>query len=274
MITELYILDRLINKHIKLKVSKPLETLAYGQKVLYTLSDDPDKKISLWINVGYTVPTEKDGIFLDVLAGSKKEKFDEYQKKALSLFPLFKKEFKKLFTPVIPVTARSNYQGNQIYFYFYSEQRFVFSEFVKSFRNKIGIHFFLFQVGARDMMRLSPTNHIDLAACGCGPLGCSSLGPLPSVEMENIALQWLEGKDIEKLKGRCGKLKCSIIYEKDLYLEESKKYPYKWQEVKTSDWCMKCGGYNIMTWEVILYDQHNHLNKKNLSEITFTPTIS
>jgi cell fate regulator YaaT (PSP1 superfamily) len=58
-------------------------------------------------------------------------------------------------------------------------------------------------------------------------LCCKSTRALPSVEIENIVLQNLEGRDIEKLKGRCGKLKCSIMYELELYTEESKKFPHK-----------------------------------------------
>jgi cell fate regulator YaaT (PSP1 superfamily) len=50
---------------------------------------------------------------------------------------------------------------------------------------------------------------------------------LPSVEIENIIVQNLEGRDIEKLKGRCGKLKCSLVYELELYIEEGKRFPHK-----------------------------------------------
>jgi cell fate regulator YaaT (PSP1 superfamily) len=45
--------------------------------------------------------------------------------------------------------------------------------------------------------------------------------------MENLVMQNLEGRDIEKLKGRCGKLKCSLIYELETYIQESKKFPPK-----------------------------------------------
>jgi len=47
------------------------------------------------------------------------------------------------------------------------------------------------------------------------------------VEIENIIIQNLEGRDIEKLKGRCGKLKCCLVHELELYTEESKKFPHK-----------------------------------------------
>jgi cell fate regulator YaaT (PSP1 superfamily) len=76
---------------------------------------------------------------------------------------------------------------------------------------------------------------------------------LPSVEIENIVLQNLEWRDIEKLKWRCGKLKCCLIYELDLYTEESKKYPSKWTQVcgkNSGDFCGYVSSYSIMTWDV------------------------
>jgi len=69
---------------------------------------------------------------------------------------MFKKLFKKYFNDSIPVTARYHVFSDQIYFYFYSEERYVFSEFVKELRELLGKSIFLFQVGARDMVRMSP----------------------------------------------------------------------------------------------------------------------
>ena len=83
------------------------------------------------------------------------------QKKAKEHFPMFKKMFKAAFSTAIPVTARYHMFVNQRYFYFYSEQRFNFVEFIKEFRQALGGQFFLFQVGARDMVKMSPgTDHI------------------------------------------------------------------------------------------------------------------
>lgn len=116
------------------------------------------------------------------------------------MYALFKKQFASQFAGATPITARSDLYGSIIYFYFYSEERYNFADFVRSFRAQLPCQFFIYQVGARDMIRLSPHAKDYLAACGCGPLGCCSLGKLPSVEMDNIALQSLEGRDVEKLK--------------------------------------------------------------------------
>jgi cell fate regulator YaaT (PSP1 superfamily) len=160
------------------------------------------------------------------LTSEEVQEFDEMQDKARQHFPLFKKMFKKAFPGAIPITARYHMFSSQRYFYFYAEQRFNFVEFIKEFRQALGGQFFLFQVGARDMVKLSPgTDHI----VGCNGLNlcCKSNRPLPSIDVEDLLIQHLDGRDIERLKGRCGKLKCSLVYEVETYVSESKEFPPK-----------------------------------------------
>ena len=145
---------------------------------------------------------------------------------ALDIFPLFKKLFRKSFHESIPITARFQIFADQIYFYFYSEERYVFTDFVKELRQELGKNIFLFQIGARDMVKMAPGTDC-IRGCNGINLCCKSTRPLPSVEIENIIIQNLEGRDIEKLKGRCGKLKCSLVYELEMYTEEGKKFPPK-----------------------------------------------
>jgi hypothetical protein len=64
----------------------------------------------------------------------------------LEIFPFFKKLFKKNFANSIPVTARFHIFADQIYFYFYSEERYIFTDFVKELRQELGKNIFLFQI--------------------------------------------------------------------------------------------------------------------------------
>lgn len=107
--------------------------------------------------------------------------------------------FRKAFPTAIPVTARYHMFVRQRYFYFYAEQRFNFVEFIKEFRQSLGAQFFLFQVGARDMVKMSPaTDHI--IGCNDHNLCCKSNRPLPSIDVEDLLVQHLDGRDIERLK--------------------------------------------------------------------------
>ena len=144
---------------------------------------------------------------------------------------------------------------DQLYFYFYSEERYVFSDFVRDFRQEIWKNIFLFQVGARDMMRLDPNAKTYAVGSDCGmEIACQGLGLLPSVEMESIAMQGLEGRDTERLKGRCWKLKCSLLYELEIYAQEGKDFPHRGEKIQCPN--SKQNGivssYNIITREVVI----------------------
>ena len=90
------------------------------------------------------------------LSDKQRAAFDAHQQQAKELNVVFKDEFKRSFPESVPLTSRMNLHGDQIYFYFYAETRFNFADFVRSFRERIKMKFFLYQVGARDRVRLHP----------------------------------------------------------------------------------------------------------------------
>lgn len=240
-------MDWLINKPIEIiDISDDLDIQVW-QYITYI---DEDKKM-VGTYIWYYLPTNKQWKFDSILVDETKDKFDKYQKKANEYFVIFKKEFKSFFPNTKPVTARVNLSWDMIYFYFYCEDRLNFVEFLKSFRGKIPINFFLYQVWARDMVRLHPQSKEWLSECWCWPMWCCGTWVLPTVEMDNLVLQWLEWRDIEKLKWRCGKLKCSIVYERYIYTEEAKKFPNKWDTITIWDQTWRCIGYNIFSGEVV-----------------------
>ena len=249
----LYLLDRLTPKHIIINWVDDNISVGVGEKVIYTLPDDHKKYV--WQNVGYPVETDKIGSFVGVLKWLQKDKFEEYQTKSQLYYEKFKQKFPVVCPGAIPVTARADLNWQQIYFYFYSEERYNFADFVREFRSIVPVQFFIYQLWARDMMRYSPNAKEYLAACGCGPLWCCSLWKLPSVEMDNVSLQSLEWRDVEKLKWRCGKLKCSIVYEREVYLAESAWFPKKGEVGSMHGQTCTCIGYNIMTWDIVAKTQ-------------------
>ncbi len=251
-----YTLDRYTNKNIKVLGIKEevKKKLKHWDMLVYSMEDN-NQKPSIWMYLWHDIETDRIWHFTKILKWEESEFFKEQNKFALKIFPIFKKEFKKEFKWSIPITARFHIYLDQLYFYFYSEERYVFTEFVKKFREKIWKNIFLFQVGARDMVKMDPrTDILPCWAWWVTPMHCKTTMQLPSIEMENLILQNLEWRDIERLKWRCWKLKCSLIYELDLYRKESKKYPKKWSEVKFIKWNIEwiATSYNIMTWDVTL----------------------
>lgn len=251
-----YALDRYTNKNIKvLWINENIKKqLKYGDKIVYSMEDNKQKP-SIWFYLWHEIETDRLWQFTKVLQWEEKSFFKEQNEFALKIFPIFKKKFKAAFPWSIPVTARFHIYLDQLYFYFYSEERYIFTDFVRKFREKIWKNIFLFQVWARDMVKMDPrTDNLPCWAGGVIPMHCKTTMPLPSIEMENLILQNLEWRDIERLKWRCGKLKCSLMYELDVYKEESKKYPAKWSEIRLKhskqEWIAT--SYNIMSWDVTI----------------------
>lgn len=268
---QIYTLDRYTNKNFLVKNvdDDTFAKLRAWDKVVYESSDQTGtSKLSIGTYLWHEIVTDRQGNFKKILEGEDKTYFDEQQALALEIFPLFKKLFKQSFPDSIPVTARFHIYGDQIYFYFYSEERYVFTDFVKELRQELGKNIFLFQIGARDMVKLSPGTDC-IAGCNNINLCCKSTRALPSVEIENIVLQNLEWRDIEKLKWRCGKLKCCLIYELELYTEESKKFPPKGSYVDTK-WTGVCGtvfSFSIMSNEVSIRTEDSGTIRIPLSQI-------
>jgi len=250
-----YVLDWYINKNVvvEIKDKEIFSWLKQWDKIVYETTDQTwNNSLTIWIFLWHTSSTDRKWKFHRILQWEEKKFFEEQQAFSLQIFPLFKKMFKKYFPTSTPVTARYHVFADQIYFYFYAEERYVFSDFVKELRNTLDKNIFLFQVGARDMVKMSPATDC-IVGCNGIQLCCKSTRPLPSIEIENIVLQNLEWRDIEKLKWRCGKLKCCLMYELEQYAEESKKFPSKWSEVcmkNNCDMCWFVTSYNIMTNDV------------------------
>ena len=250
-----YITDYLINKVYKLS---GWENLKYGQKIIYKW----EKENSIWLVLGYDTQAAWEVDFLDVLQWERLEKYNQKQLEAKELFKIFKTEFKKSFPHAVPVNARFNLNWNQIYFYFYSEDRFSFGDFVPRLRKQIWYNMFLFQVWARDRVRLSDAAQYWEWACGRGLCCARGRNPMPNVDWENIVLQNLEARWVENLKWHCWKLKCSLNFEKEIYEAEIQNYPLKWSKFEYEWSKYICLSNNILTWETLVKEQETWFVKR------------
>ena len=250
---DICILDYYTSKYINLsQVSeKTHQNLTHGDLVVFECQENGKRKLTIGEYLWFDVPTDRTGKFKRVLDGKELKLFEEKQEWAQEIYPSFKKQFRKKFAWSRPVTARYQIFTRQMYCYFYAEQRYNFGDFVRNFQKEIGSALFFFQVGARDMVRLTPWVENRLDHNGL-PLHYATKWPLPSIDIEDVLMQNLEGRDMERLKDFSGKLKCSLSYELDTYKAECKHYPAKWQTVKIkdnpeTDSVMFCTGYNINT---------------------------
>ncbi len=249
------VLDYFLNKNFNVSDIPDDVEIHHWDKIAYFLEEKWTKKESIGIAIWYPLELDRSVPFSRKLTADECMEFAKQQDFALKLFPIFKKKFKANFPWSKPITARYNPITDQLYFYFFSEERYVFGDFVKELRSEIWKNIFLFQVWARDMMRIDPNAAVYSVWTDCWmAIACQWYGPLPSVEVENIAMQWLDWRDIERLKWRCWKLKCSLLYELEIYLKESKDFPERGSSVVCPWWDQKgiVSSYNIITKEVVI----------------------
>lgn len=104
--------------------------------------------------------------------------------------------------------------------YFVSEDRVDFRELVKELAGNFKVRIELRQVGVRDELKNCPTIGI------CGKEVCCRTF-LPDLEPVTIKMAKEQGLQInmQKLTGSCGRLKCCLKFEQEVYEEKQKKLP-------------------------------------------------
>lgn len=104
--------------------------------------------------------------------------------------------------------------GERIVFYFLAENRVDFRELVKDLARAFRTRIELRQIGVRDEAKLLA----DYGDCG-KPVCCNThMVAMPPVSMRMAKLQ-KSTLDPAKISGRCGRLKCCLRFEQDVYEE-------------------------------------------------------
>jgi cell fate regulator YaaT (PSP1 superfamily) len=110
--------------------------------------------------------------------------------------------------------------GERIVFYFLADTRVDFRELVKSMAREFKTRIELRQIGVRDEAKLLA----DYGDCG-KPVCCNThMAVMPPVSMRMAKLQ-KSTLDPSKISGRCGRLKCCLRFEQDVYEEFQESLP-------------------------------------------------
>jgi cell fate regulator YaaT (PSP1 superfamily) len=121
------------------------------------------------------------------------------------------------------------YQGDKrkATFYYTSEERIDFREFIKVLAKEFSVRIEMKQIG----LRQEAAKIGGIGSCG-KELCCSTWRTeLPSVPSRAIYSQQL-ASSIEKYTGQCGKLKCCLMYELDTYIEAQADFPKELLELE------------------------------------------
>ena len=110
--------------------------------------------------------------------------------------------------------------GERLIFYFLAEKRVDFRELVKDLAREYQTRIEMRQIGVRDEAKLLA----DYGDCG-KPVCCNThMTVMPPVSMRMAKLQ-KSTLDPSKISGRCGRLKCCLRFEQDVYEEFQKELP-------------------------------------------------
>jgi cell fate regulator YaaT (PSP1 superfamily) len=110
--------------------------------------------------------------------------------------------------------------GERIIFYFLAEKRVDFRDLVKDLAREYKTRIEMRQIGVRDEAKLLA----DYGDCG-KPVCCNTHMPtMPPVSMRMAKLQ-KSTLDPSKISGRCGRLKCCLRFENDVYEESQRELP-------------------------------------------------
>jgi cell fate regulator YaaT (PSP1 superfamily) len=145
------------------------------------------------------------------------EKFQEYERQEFARCKEFIAQ-RKLRMELVDVEHL--FGGERIIFYFLAEKRVDFRELVKDLAREYQTRIELRQIGVRDEAKLLA----DYGDCG-KPVCCNTHMPvMPPVSMRMAKLQ-KSTLDPSKISGRCGRLKCCLRFEHDVYEEFHKELP-------------------------------------------------
>ena len=257
----MYIQDWLTLKVVKCP-DVIVKNLNSGDKVVYKKDDKKFIGTYIW----YECKTDFAWKFLYKLDWANLEKFLQWDKKAKNIFDNVKDELKIIFPQLKFITAKMNYEQDVLYIYFYWETRVDFRPFLGELRNLIWMKFFLYQVGARDRVRLHPDSCNIVWDCWHKLCCTKTYCKLDSVETSTVHLQNLQTQWVDKQKWVCGKLKCCLKYEESLYVSEQKKYPDVGTELEKDGKKYTVIGVNIISEYIFAKDEDWYITRFALGD--------
>ncbi|MEB8328180.1 regulatory iron-sulfur-containing complex subunit RicT [Flavobacteriaceae bacterium KMM 6897] len=161
--------------------------------------------------------------------------------------------------------------GSKATFYYTAEERVDFRQLIKDMAKAFSIRIEMRQIGYRqEAQRLG-----GIGSCG-RELCCSTwLTDFRSVSTAAARYQQLS-LNPQKLAGQCGKLKCCLNYELDVYLDALKDFPSQETKIATEKgiaFCQKVDIFKSMlwfsyrdepaNWHALTKDQVNEILEKN-----------
>jgi len=140
------------------------------------------------------------------------------------------------------VDVQFSFDAKKITFAFIADGRVDFRPLVKDLTRQYQKNVRLQQLGVRDEAKING----DIGSCGITQCCKTHLKVLGNVNAEQAELQQVSHRGAERLSGICGRLKCCLRYENDLYKELSQKFPAIGTKVRTPR-----GKGVVIDWQIL-----------------------
>lgn len=153
------------------------------------------------------------------------------------------------------VDVEQLFGGERIIVYYLADERVDFRELVKKLAEDFRVRIEMRHIGVRDEAKLLA----DYGDCG-KPVCCNThLSAIPPVSMKMAKLQ-KSTLDPNKISGRCGRLKCCLRYEYDVYVDLQRDLPPVGSDVVTERGRGRVLGHEILASELLVeFEDHRRV---------------
>ncbi len=159
---------------------------------------------------------------------------------------------RELELPMDLVDIERVFGGERVVVYYLSENRVDFRSLVKRLSQELQTRIEMRQIGVRDEAKLLA----DYGDCG-KPVCCNThLMKMPPVSMKMAKMQKAT-LDPNKISGRCGRLKCCLRYEYDVYEEHQKSLPRIGADVVTANGRGRILAHQILSRQLLVQMEDN-----------------
>ncbi|MCX7700108.1 MAG: signal peptidase [Gemmataceae bacterium] len=166
------------------------------------------------------IPEPTTGQILRCLTDADRQRIEAIRADKSRQFDRAASHIAALHLPMQLVDVETLFGGERIIFYFLAENRVDFRELVKVLAREFQTRIELRQIGVRDEAKLLA----DYGDCG-KPVCCNThMVAMPPVSMRMAKLQKAT-LDPAKISGRCGRLKCCLRFENEVYEEFQAELP-------------------------------------------------
>jgi cell fate regulator YaaT (PSP1 superfamily) len=167
-------------------------------------------------------------------------------------FEACRKHVTRLGLPMQLVDIEHVFGGERMVIYYLSEDRVDFRDLVKALASEFQTRIEMRQIGVRDEAKLLA----DFGDCG-QPVCCGTfLSEMPPVSMKMAKVQKAT-LDPTKISGRCGRLKCCLRYEYDLYEELQAELPPIGSDIVTKNGRARVLAQEILARQLLVSTEDN-----------------